>query len=59
MSFLHSAGLNTLVEIHYRAHTKTEVRVVAAERVTRRPLELTGLDTELKVRPTLADALHH
>lgn len=57
VAFLGSAGLSMLLATHNRAVPPTEVRVVAATRTTRRPIELTGLDRELVVYASLSDAL--
>jgi anti-sigma B factor antagonist len=56
-SFLSSAGLAALVDLHRRAGSHTRLRVVACESVVLRPLELSGLIELLAVRPTLEDAL--
>jgi anti-anti-sigma factor len=55
VTFLASAGLLALVEAAKAA--PPEVRVVAARRECLRPIHVTGLDTELAVRGTLAEAL--
>jgi anti-sigma B factor antagonist len=58
VDFLASAGMAVLVKTHRQhADTATGVRVVAAGRVTLRPLELTQLTRELDLYPTLAEAL--
>jgi anti-sigma B factor antagonist len=56
-SFLSSAGLAALVDLHRRAVPDTRFRVVARESVVLRPLELAGLTELLTVRPTLEEAL--
>jgi len=56
-SFLSSAGLAALVDLHRRATPHTRFRVVASESVVLRPLELSGLIELLTVRPTLEEAL--
>ena len=55
VTFLSSAGLLVLVEATEAG--SPEVRVVAAGRVTHRPICLTGLDAILAMCETLADAL--
>lgn len=57
VTFLASAGMAVLVAAHRRGGEHTKVRVVAAGRVTLRPLELTKLTTELAVFPTTEQAL--
>ena len=57
VSFLASAGLAALVELHRRAAEEVRFRVVAAGSTVVRPLSLSGLDTLITVRPTLTDAL--
>lgn len=56
-SFLASAGLAVLVDLHRRSAPYTRFRVVARESVVLRPLEISGLTELLTVRPTLEDAL--
>ncbi len=56
VSFLGSAALSTLVDAH-RAATDTSLRIVAADRRTLRPIQLTALDQVLALYPTVADAL--
>jgi anti-sigma B factor antagonist len=55
VDFLASAGMAVLVKAH--RETSVPVRLVAASRVTLRPLEMTRLTDELEVHPTLAAAL--
>lgn len=58
VAFLASAGLSALVATHLAAAAQhTPLRVVAASRLTRRPIELTGLADVLAVFPDLATAL--
>jgi anti-sigma B factor antagonist len=57
VSFLASAGMAVLVAAHRGSGAGTQVRVVAASRVTLRPLQLTKLTTELAVFPTTEQAL--
>jgi anti-sigma B factor antagonist len=58
VTFLSSTGLGTLVAAARRARELgCELRLVATERAVVRPIELTGLDGELIVRATLAEAL--
>jgi anti-anti-sigma factor len=55
VTFLSSAGLLVLVEAAEAG--RPEVRVVATGRESLRPIRVTGLDTVLTMRETLADAL--
>jgi anti-sigma B factor antagonist len=58
VSFLGSAGVAVLAAADHRQRGQGgDLRVVAATRATRRVLELTGLDEQLSVHATLADAL--
>jgi anti-sigma B factor antagonist len=57
VSFLASAGLAALVDLHRRAGSCSALRVVASSSTVVRPLALAGLDTLLTIRSTLADAL--
>jgi anti-sigma B factor antagonist len=57
VSFLASAGLAALVELHRRTGEDLALRVVATGSTVVRPLTLSGLDTLITVRPTLTDAL--
>jgi anti-anti-sigma factor len=57
VSFLASAGLAALVELHRQAGDDVRFRVVAAGSTVVRPLTLSGLDTLIAVRATLTDAL--
>ncbi|WP_158073544.1 anti-sigma factor antagonist [Actinophytocola xanthii] len=58
VTFLSSTGLGELVLATRRARELgCELRLVATGRAVARPIEVTGLDAELDVRPTLADAL--
>ncbi|SFI69384.1 anti-anti-sigma factor [Amycolatopsis sacchari] len=57
VTFLASAGMAVLVAAHRQAAPGTAVRVVAASRVTLRPLQLTKLTAELAVFPTTEQAL--
>lgn len=57
VTFLASAGMAVLVAAHRGSGAGTRVRVVAASRVTLRPLQLTKLTTELAVFPTTEQAL--
>ena len=56
VSFLGSAALSALVDAH-RAATRTSLRIVAGDRRTLRPIQLTALDQVLEVYPTVAEAL--
>jgi anti-sigma B factor antagonist len=58
VTFLSSAGLGALVAAARRARELgSDLRLVAAGRAVVRPIQVTGLDAELDVRATLADAL--
>ncbi|MFC0434168.1 STAS domain-containing protein [Kutzneria buriramensis] len=58
VSFLGSAGLAVLVETSHEARRRqVELRLVAAGRSVRRPLEITGLDEVLTTFPTRDDAV--
>ncbi|WP_170140085.1 STAS domain-containing protein [Prauserella marina] len=57
VEFLGCAGLSVLVTAKLHAGWRTCLRVVATDRVTRRPLELTGLDQRLTVYDSLDAAL--
>ncbi|HEY4457159.1 MAG TPA: STAS domain-containing protein [Pseudonocardiaceae bacterium] len=54
--FFSSAGIAVLVLAH-RQSNDTALRVVAADRVVLRPLELTGLADDLAIRTTVEAAL--
>jgi anti-anti-sigma factor len=54
--FLASAGISTLARAQ-RPGGGATLRIVAASRLVLRPLELTKLDGDLDIRPTLASAL--
>jgi anti-anti-sigma factor len=54
--FFSSAGIAVLVLAH-RESAATALRVVAADRVVLRPLELTGLADDLAIRSTVEAAL--
>ena len=56
VDFLASVGMAVLVKAN-REKALPKVRVVAAERVVLRPLQMTRLTDELAVFPTLAAAL--
>jgi anti-anti-sigma factor len=56
--FLASAGIATLARAQRRARGgDVALRIVAASRLVLRPLELTKLDGDLDIRPTLPAAL--
>jgi anti-sigma B factor antagonist len=57
VDFLASAGMAVLLRTHRQRQEPTVVRVVAAGRVTLRPLEMTRLTDELAVYPALDAAL--
>lgn len=58
VSFLASAGLTAMIAIQRQAAPDAVVRLVAASRVTLRPLQLTQLDQQLPIFPTLQAALN-
>jgi stage II sporulation protein AA (anti-sigma F factor antagonist) len=50
VTFLDSSGISALVAAHNRANAAgTRLRIISAARAVRRPLELVGLDTMLKL----------
>jgi anti-anti-sigma factor len=55
--FLGSAGLSVLIGAYDQAGTQTRIRVVASNPVTLRPLEVTGLLTEISIHPTVESAI--
>ena len=57
VTFLSSTGLTALVQANQDAGERTSLRVVAAHRAVLHPIELTGLDAELAVFPSLEQAL--
>jgi anti-sigma B factor antagonist len=58
VGFLGSAGLAVLVEASHEAERhQVELRLVAAGRSVRRPLEITGLNEVLTTFPTRDDAV--
>lgn len=57
VDFLASAGLAALVTAHRRCVPEPGLRVVTADRVTLRPLEITRLTDLLAVFPSLTAAL--
>lgn len=57
VGFLGSAGLSLLVKTHQQGAPQCDVRIVAATRTTRRPIELTGLDRQLTLFSSLEEAL--
>lgn len=57
VTFLASAGMAELVRAHRGRTVPAPLRVVAAGRITLRPLELTRLTDELAIYPSLAEAL--
>ncbi|WP_133848975.1 STAS domain-containing protein [Labedaea rhizosphaerae] len=56
VDFLASAGMAVLVKANRNQVAPTQMRVVAADRVVLRPLQMTRLTDELAVYPTLAEA---
>lgn len=57
VEFLGSAGLTVLLDAHDSAGQDTNLRLVAASRITLRPLEITGLDQRLAVFSSREEAL--
>ncbi len=57
VGFVGSSGLAMLLVAKEQAAGRTQVRVVAAGRITLRPMQLTGVDRELAVYPTRELAL--
>lgn len=57
VEFLASPGLAALVGAHQKASEGTQLRLVAEGNATFRPLQLTGLDEEIPVYRSRADAL--
>ncbi|HEY5857912.1 MAG TPA: STAS domain-containing protein [Aldersonia sp.] len=57
VTFLASAGLAMLVLCHQMCGEQTRFGVVANTRATSRPIELTGLDSEMSVHSSLDAAL--
>ncbi len=57
VEFLASPGLAALVGAHQAARESTELRLVAEGSATYRPLQLTGLDEEIPVYRSCAEAL--
>ncbi len=57
VTFLASAGMAELVRAHRGPTASAPLRVVAAGRITLRPLELTRLVDEFAIYPSLPEAL--
>lgn len=57
VTFLASAGLSVLVRTRTQCGDHTDLRIVAADTVTLRPLQLMALDQELAIYPRLTEAL--
>ena len=57
VTFLSSTGLTVLVQAGQDAGERTSLRVVATHDAVLHPIELTGLDAELAVFPSLEQAL--
>jgi anti-anti-sigma factor len=57
VDFLASAGMAVLVKANRQCPEPTRLHVVAAGRITLRPLEMTRLTDELAVFPTLPAAM--
>jgi anti-anti-sigma factor len=57
VTFFGSSGLAVLAHAQCAAGDQIQLRVVAAGPVTRRPLQVTGLDRELAIHPTRQAAL--
>jgi anti-anti-sigma factor len=55
--FIGSAGLSVLIGAYDKAGTQTRVKIVATSPATLRPLEVTGLLTEISIHPTVESAL--
>jgi anti-anti-sigma factor len=58
VNFLASAGLTAMVSIQRQAAPDVVVQVVAASRITLRPLQLTRLDQQLPIFPSVEAALN-
>ncbi len=58
LGFLGSGGLTVLVEYHdHLIAAGSALRVAAAARHVTRPIQLTGLDEQIPLLPTVAEAL--
>jgi anti-anti-sigma factor len=58
LTYFGSAGLNAVLECHRQGvKAGTSVRLVADNGLVVRPIEVTNLDSVLKLYPTLAEAL--
>ena len=57
VTFLASAGLQTLVATNQKVNKSARFAVVANGPATSRPIQLTGLDEIIPLYPTLDDAL--
>jgi anti-sigma B factor antagonist len=57
ITFMDSAGLAVLLSAHREAGDGTSLRVVANQRATLRPMQLTGVDEYLALYPRRRDAL--
>ncbi|OLF08231.1 STAS domain-containing protein [Actinophytocola xanthii] len=57
VDFLASAGMAVLITAHRQLESPGRVHIVAAGRITLRPMEITRLTDELVVFPTLSAAL--
>lgn len=57
VEFFASAGMNALVAAYQQAGMDTAVRVVASNRATVRPLEVTGLDRTIPIYSSVELAL--
>ena len=57
ITFMDSAGLAVLLSAHRDSGDGTSLRVVANQRATLRPMQLTGVDEYLALYPRRRDAL--
>lgn len=57
VDFLSSAGMGALIAIHEKICGTMQFGVVAVGRITRRPLELVGVDQVVSVHATVDEAL--
>lgn len=57
VDFLSSAGMGALISTHEKICGTVRFGVVAVGRITRRPLELVGVDQIVSIHPTVDEAL--
>lgn len=57
VDFFASAGLSSLVTVYQQAEGRTELRVVAPNTATARPLQVTALDRRIPVHASREEAL--